>query len=67
MTTSDHRHAWGAHVVEQLTDNARARTPEQFLATGGTGLRTPGLYSWWVDRSGADHLTHGLGHPVGPG
>lgn len=40
---------------------------EQFIATGGRSLQTPGLYGWWVDEPGAADLTKGLGHPVQPG
>jgi hypothetical protein len=39
-------------------------TPADFLATGGAGLRFPGLYSWWSDSDGAADLTAGLGHTI---
>lgn len=53
-----------AELVERLRDSDRAIQPADFLATGGTGLRAPGLYSWWVDADGAIDLSRGLGHPV---
>jgi hypothetical protein len=56
-----------ATLLSELRDESRAVTPAQFLATGGSGLGTPGLYSWWVDESGASDLSWGLGHPVRPG
>jgi hypothetical protein len=30
-------------------------------------INQPGLYSWWVDTSGARTLTQGLRHPIKPG
>lgn len=54
-------------LVEQLGKPESAVTPADFLATGGTGLRRPGLYSWWVDHEGAATLTAGLQHIVHPG
>lgn len=56
-----------AELVERLRDSDRAIQPADFLATGGTGLRAPGLYSWWVDAGGAIDLSRGLGQPVLPG
>jgi hypothetical protein len=55
-----------ARYVDLLRDRSTARTPDQFLATQGEGLRSPGLYSWWVDSIGADDLTQGLRHFVRP-
>lgn len=54
-------------LVGQLRDETTSRSPAEFLATNGVGLRMPGLYSWWVDSSGAHDLTMGLGHLVEPG
>jgi hypothetical protein len=55
----------------QLADELRTveagRSPAQFLATNGTGLKVPGLYSWWVDEPGADDLSCGLHHPLAAG
>ena len=56
-----------AAYVSALKDEAAARTPTEFLATSGSGLRSPGLYSWWVDPSGAADLTRGLAHEIRPG
>lgn len=54
-------------LVEALGDGSAARTPEDLLAGGGSTLRSPGLYSWWVDADGADDLGRGLGLRVAPG
>lgn len=56
-----------AELVERLRDSDKAIQPAYFLATGGTGLRAPGLYSWWADADGAIDLSRGLGQPVLPG
>jgi hypothetical protein len=53
--------------VAGLRDKSSARNPAQFLATRGDGLRSPGLYSWWVDEQGAGDLTAGIGHVISPG
>lgn len=54
-------------LVEQLTDDSNAMAPSEFLATGASQFRSPGLYSWWVDADGAADLAAGLGHPVNEG
>ena len=54
-------------LLTRLTEVNEAITPAQFLASGGDGLRSPGLYSWWVDVEGADDLSRGLGQLVRPG
>jgi hypothetical protein len=54
-------------LVEQLGRHLDAVSPGEFLARGGAGMRGPGLYSWWVDESGARELTLGVGHPIRPG
>jgi hypothetical protein len=54
-------------VVGQLRRREAALSPQEFIATGGMGLRHPGLYSWWVDPVGAATLTAGLGHRIEPG
>lgn len=56
-----------SRLVDQLRDETTSRSPAEFLTTNGVGLRMPGLYSWWVDSSGAHDLTAGLGHLVEPG
>lgn len=53
-------------LVARLTDESVALAPATFLATGGDGLRAPGLYSWWVDSNGAVDLGRGLGVNVEP-
>ncbi len=54
-------------LVDQLRDESTSRSPAEFLATNSAGLRMPGLYSWWVDSTGARDLTAGLGQIVEPG
>lgn len=54
-------------LVGQLRRLEAALSPQEFIATGGIGLRYPGLYSWWVDPVGAATLTAGLGHLIKPG
>lgn len=54
-------------LVAALRDPARAWTPTEVMAMNGTGLRAPGMYSWWVDEAGAADLTAGLGHQVAAG
>jgi hypothetical protein len=53
--------------LEALTDSGRAQNPAELLERNGTGLRSPGLYSWWVDEGGAVDLADGLGFDVRPG
>ncbi len=48
-------------IVATLLDRSTAVSPEAFLAARGDGLSRPGLYSWWVDETGAHDLTAGLG------
>ncbi len=54
-------------LVVQLEDGTGAQSPADFLATDGTDMRAPGLYSWWVDTEGAAELERGLGHPMRAG
>ncbi|MFV2194745.1 DUF6884 domain-containing protein [Nocardiopsis sp. LOL_012] len=54
-------------LAERLGTHANAITPADLLATGGAGLRLPGLCSRWVDRDGASALTVGLEQSVEPG
>ncbi len=54
-------------VVSRLRAPSSARSLTDVLAMNGAGLRSPGLYSWWVDAAGAADLTAGLGHPIQPG
>lgn len=54
-------------LVRRLTTQADAETPAELTAREGVGLRGPGLYSWWVDASGAADLSLGLGEHVAEG
>lgn len=54
-------------LVARLQDEASTQTMAEFLNIKDPAVRTPGLYSWWVDRDGAHDLTTGLGHDVRPG
>lgn len=54
-------------VLDRLRDHGSSKTLADVLATGGVGLKSPGLYSWWVDAAGAEDLSRGLGHHIGPG
>ena len=53
-------------LVAALTDPAAARGCAGF-PWGRHDLEVSGLYSWWVDDSGARDLTTGLGQLVAPG
>lgn len=52
-------------LARRLMNRSASMTPADFLAT--PGLAAPGLYSWWVDDSGASELADGLGLHVAPG
>lgn len=54
-------------VVHHLRDGTRAASLQELLSSRAAELRSPGLYSWWVDEAGAAELTRGLGHRVEPG
>ena len=56
-----------SEVVARLRDGDSACAPAELVATGRSALRSPGVYSWWVDEQGAADLTAGLGLPVAPG
>lgn len=56
-----------AAMVSLLQDAGSAVTLSEVLASGGAGLRVPGIYSWWVDAAGATDLSAGLGYPVQAG
>jgi len=53
--------------VSPLLESAHAVAPADFLAAGRAAADRPGLYSWWVDASGADELSAGLDDLVQPG
>ena len=52
-------------AVHQLTDTRRRVSPQDLSRL--TGTEHPGLYAWFVDRDGAQHLTDGIGLPVREG
>jgi len=54
-------------VIERLGNSDGSMSPQEFVSTGGIGLRHPGMYSWWVDLAGAATLSAGLGHQIAPG
>ena len=56
-----------SEVVARLRDGDSACAPAELVAIGRSALRSPGIYSWWVDAQGAADLTAGLGLPVAPG
>lgn len=53
-------------VIAQLRDHSKASAPDDPLASKD-GMRSPGLYSWWVDKAGARELSEGLGHDIPAG
>lgn len=56
-----------AEIVAKLSDHSGARAIDDVLKTAGDGLRSPGMYSWWVDGAGARDLSAGLEHEIAPG
>ncbi|MBY6364208.1 hypothetical protein HQ609_13960 [Rhodococcus corynebacterioides] len=54
-------------IVSRLRDGSLAVSLDDLVASGGDGLRSPGMYSWWIDEAGAADLTRGLGHQVDAG
>lgn len=52
-------------MIGQLRCRKDGLSPQEFVATGGIGLRHPGLYS--CDPVGAATLSAGLGHRIEPG
>lgn len=57
----------GETVLDRLRDHSSSKTLADVAATGGSGLKSPGMYSWWVDEAGAEDLSRGLGHAIEPG
>lgn len=53
-----------APIVATLSNGASAMSPVAFVAAGRGAADRPGLYSWWVDETGAADLTRGLGMSV---
>jgi hypothetical protein len=54
-------------LVDRLRNNASAKTPAEILASRDSQLKSPGLYSWWVDQAGAVDLQAGLDQPLAAG
>lgn len=54
-------------IVTTLLDETAAMTPSAFLGSRRSAVDAPGLYSWWVDATGAADLSSGLGITVRPG
>ncbi|MBY6367994.1 hypothetical protein HQ604_16740 [Rhodococcus corynebacterioides] len=54
-------------IVSRLRDGSLAVSLDDLVASGGDGLRSPGMYSWWIDEAGAADLTRGLRHQVDAG
>jgi hypothetical protein len=48
-------------------ESSGARVAADSFPIPGQPVDDAGLYSWWVDREGAEDLTHGLGTPVHDG
>jgi len=53
-------------IAASLVDASRRIAARNF-PRGLSDLDLPGLYAWFVDRSGAEGLSAGLGHEVGEG
>ncbi|RZL82965.1 MAG: hypothetical protein EOP32_09370 [Rhodococcus sp. (in: high G+C Gram-positive bacteria)] len=64
---NERAHAATSSFVTMLLDESQAVAPTEFLGHDGEGLRFHGLYSWWVDDSGASDLTSGLDTQVSRG
>ncbi|MDH6289424.1 DUF6884 domain-containing protein [Rhodococcus opacus] len=60
VSQNENAHEATSSFVTMLLDESQAVEPTEFLGYNGEGLRVPGLYSWWVDDSGASDLTIGL-------
>jgi hypothetical protein len=43
------------------------KLPARDWPGGRRDLDQPGMYSWWVDTAGAEHLSEGLGYPIAAG
>lgn len=56
-----------AEIVDRLRDQSQARALDVVLQTSGNGLKSHGLYSWWVDDAGARDLFAGLQQEIAAG
>src|SRR5438128_1772434 len=55
-----------ASAIERLTDPINRVVCSKYPGTL-EGLDQPGLYTWWIDCTGAADLSAGLGHSVAAG
>lgn len=67
LPATDASHISTDWFCDQLTITSTALTPGDFLDRGSADLQVPGLYSWWVDDTGAAELKSGLGLPLNAG
>ncbi|MBO1031252.1 hypothetical protein IPV09_07865 [Tessaracoccus sp. SD287] len=54
-------------LAEALTNKHNRVTLSDFVASKDPRMDSPGLYSWWMDATGAAEVSHGLGLEVRPG
>jgi hypothetical protein len=54
-------------LVSLLGNSREAMSPSEFRLLAGSGLKVPGLYSWWIDETGAVELSSGLGFEISAG
>ncbi|MGI5164775.1 DUF6884 domain-containing protein [Spirillospora sp. CA-253888] len=54
-------------IAARLADPAACLSIPEYRAADKTPLTSPGVYGLWVDESGAQDLTAGLGLPLEPG
>lgn len=54
-------------LIDRLMDPTNRLPVTALLAGDDQGLAKPGLYSWWVDADGAQHLSQGLALPISAG
>jgi hypothetical protein len=57
------RRPWLPSLLSGSQHLPNATAPAEFLATGGSQLKSPGFYSWCIDTTGAADLEAGLGQP----
>ncbi|WP_460625298.1 DUF6884 domain-containing protein [Intrasporangium mesophilum] len=67
LTASRQSYEDAARFAALLMDESSAASPDEFIAGGSADMKQPGLYSWWVDATGAAHLTKGLDLLIHPG
>lgn len=67
QTSSTERHRDTKRFVAALQQHESAIDPSAFLTERRTEWSSPGMYSWFVDDSGAAALARGLRHDIVPG